>query len=92
MHFYTSININYLPKARILAKSVKKFCPDSKFSLVFSDVMPQEIEPQKEPFDEIITIDNLGLPVSNLNFWISQRMNSIRACAKEIVEKEIIFA
>lgn len=70
MHFYTSININYLPKARILAKSVKKFCPDSKFSLVFSDVMPQEIDPQKEPFDEIITIDNLGLPVSNLNFWI----------------------
>lgn len=70
MHFYTSININYLPKARILAKSVKEFCPDSKFSLVFSDVMPQEIDPEKEPFDEIITIDKLDLPVSNLNFWI----------------------
>ncbi len=70
MHFYTSININYLPKARILAKSVKEFCPDSKFSLVFSDVMPQEIDPEKEPFDEIITIDKLDLPVLNLNFWI----------------------
>ena len=70
MHFYTSININYLPKARILAKSVKQYCPDSKFSLVFSDVLPKEVDPKKEPFDEIVTIDELGIPVENLKFWI----------------------
>ena len=70
MHFYTSININYLPKARILAKSVKKFCPNSKFSLVFSDHWPEEIDKKKEPFDEIITVENLGIPVENLDFWI----------------------
>ncbi len=30
MHFYTSVNINYLPKARILAESVKKYCEEQQ--------------------------------------------------------------
>ncbi len=70
MHFYTSININYLPKARVLAKSVKQYCKDAKFSLVFSDMLLDEIQLEKEPFDEIITIQELGIPVKNLDFWI----------------------
>lgn len=70
MHFYTSVNINYLPKARILAKSVKEYCEDAKFSLVFSDVLPEEIDVSKEPFDEILTIEELGIPVEDLNQWI----------------------
>lgn len=70
MHFYTSININYLPKARVLAKSVKHYCKDAKFSLVFSDRLPDEIQAEQEPFDEIITVQELGIPVKNLDFWI----------------------
>lgn len=70
MHFYTSINNNYLPKARVLAKSIKLHCPNSKFTLVLSDKLPLEIELEKEPFDEILTVDGLGIPVENLNFWI----------------------
>lgn len=70
MHFYTSININYLPKARILAKSVKQFCPGSKFSLIFSDVIPKAVDPAQEPFDEIITVMDLGIPVENIHLWI----------------------
>lgn len=70
MHFYTSININYLPKARILAKSVKQYCKDAKFSLVFSDALPKEIDAANEPFDEIVFIQDLGIPVKNLDLWI----------------------
>lgn len=70
MHFYTSVNINYLPKARILAKSLKKYCSNVKFTLVFSDVLPVDFHASEEPFDEIITIQELGLPVKNLDFWI----------------------
>ena len=70
MHFYTSININYLPKARVLAKTIKKHCPDSKFTLVFSDVMPEEIDVAKEPFDEIVSVLELGIPVDNIYLWI----------------------
>jgi len=70
MHFYTSVNINYLPKARILAKSVKQYCNNARFSLIFSDELPNEIDINKEIFDEIVTIQELGLSVENLNLWI----------------------
>lgn len=70
MHFYTSVNINYLPKARILAKTIKEYCPGSKFSLVFSDVIPEEIVAEREPFDEVITVLELGIPVENIHLWI----------------------
>jgi hypothetical protein len=70
MHFFTSINKNYIPKARVLAKSVKQYCKDAKFSLVFSDSLPEGFVIEKEPFDEVITLDQLGIPVENLNLWI----------------------
>lgn len=70
MHFYTSININYLPKARVLATSVKKYCKKAKFSLVLADAWPIDLEQDKEPFDEIILVEELGIPVSNLPLWI----------------------
>lgn len=70
MHFYTSVNINYLPKARVLAKSVKKYCRDARFSLVLSDRLPEDIKPENEPFDEILTVEQLGIPVKNLHYWI----------------------
>ncbi len=70
MHFYTSVNNNYLPKARILAKSVREHCPGARFSLVLSDVLPPEIDPAKEPFDEILTVEQLSIPVEDLQMWI----------------------
>ncbi len=70
MHFYTSISKNYLPKARVLAKSVKKYCRDSYFSLVVSDRLPEDFDLSQEPFDEVVYIDELGIPVDNLSLWI----------------------
>lgn len=70
MHFYTSINNNYLAKARVLAKSVKQYCKDAKFSLVLSDRVLEDIDWSKEPFDEVITVDQLGIPVKHLPQWI----------------------
>lgn len=72
MHFYTSININYLPKARVLASSIKKHCKDFKFSLVLVDDIPAEIDLDNEPFDEIVLVDQLGIEVDNLKLWIFQ--------------------
>lgn len=70
MHFFTSISQNYLPKARVLAKSVKKYCKDSYFSLVLSDDMPERFDLAKEPFDELVHISKLNIPVKNLEQWI----------------------
>lgn len=72
MHFYTSININYLPKARVLASSIKEHCRNCKFSLILVDDIPEEINLENEPFDEIVSVDQLGIEVENLKLWIFQ--------------------
>lgn len=72
MHFYTSVNNNYLPKARILAATVKKNCPNAYFTLVLADDLPPEVDVAQEYFDEILLVEDLGIPVKNLNLWIYQ--------------------
>jgi hypothetical protein len=61
MLVYTSITKSYLPKARVLAKSVKHFHPDWTFVLLYSDDLPAGFDLTQEPFDEVLTIDQLGL-------------------------------
>ncbi len=67
MLVYTSITKSYLPKARVLAKSVKRFHPDWTFVLLYSDDLPIGFDLTLEPFDEILTIEQLGLP--NWKAW-----------------------
>lgn len=67
MLVYTSITKSYLPKARVLAKSVKRFHPNWKFVLLYSDDLPIDFDLEREPFDEILTIEQLGLP--NWKSW-----------------------
>ena len=43
MHFFTSINQNYFAKACVLAKSIKQYCPGSKFSLLLADSVPENV-------------------------------------------------
>jgi len=70
MHFFTSISTNYLPKARVLAESIRERCSDFKFTLVVSDDLPDGFDLKKEPFDEVWFIEDLEIPVDNLNLWI----------------------
>ena len=70
MTFFTSINNFYLAKARVLAKSLKYYMPDAPFILILSDKIPDGFILEKEPFDEVITIEELEIPVENLNMWI----------------------
>lgn len=59
-----------MPKARVLAASVKKHCKNARFSLVLADAWPVDLQQDREPFDEIILVEELGIPVSNLSLWI----------------------
>ncbi|NND68144.1 MAG: glycosyl transferase [Halioglobus sp.] len=59
VHAYTSITSNYLPKARVLAESVKRVDPDVQFHLILSDVPPVGFNLADEPFDNLITIEEL---------------------------------
>lgn len=69
MHFFTSITMNYLPKARVLAKSIKKFNPNAVFWLVVSDKIPKDFSLETEPFDHMLEIKDL-INVPNLDSWI----------------------
>lgn len=74
MQIFTSISLNYLPKARTLAASLKRFHPDSKIHLLVSDRLTtknksaEEINLAKEPFDRIVWVD--ALEINNLYSWI----------------------
>jgi hypothetical protein len=67
MLVYTSITKSYLPKARVLAKSVKKFHPDWEFVLLYSDSLPADFKLEEEPFDDILFAEHLGIP--NWKAW-----------------------
>jgi hypothetical protein len=71
MHFFTSINLNYLPKARVLAHSVKLHHPGMPFTLMLCERRGSfELNLAEEPFDEILYIEDLGVPVTSLSPWI----------------------
>lgn len=57
---YTSCSLNYLPKARVLAKTLKKHNPDASIVLCLSDIVPPGFSLDNELFDEIWFPDDLG--------------------------------
>lgn len=74
MIVFTSITLNYLPKAKILAKTLKQLHPDWQFHLVISDKIPSGMEnlfgqELNQPiFDKVVWIEEL--PISDINSWI----------------------
>ncbi|MCV6622353.1 MAG: hypothetical protein OIF51_11465 [Cellvibrionaceae bacterium] len=68
VHAYTSITKNYLPKARVLAQSLKKHNPDVSFDLVLSDDLPEGFDLAQEPFDNVIFAEDLA--VDNFKAWV----------------------
>jgi hypothetical protein len=68
MYVFTSITNNYLPKARVLCKSLKKFHPEWKFAVVLSEPVHESVEVAREPFDMVLTIHDLKIP--QLESWI----------------------
>jgi hypothetical protein len=62
MRVFTSITTNYLPKARVLATTLKRTHPDWAFDLVISQP-PPELDWSGEPFDRMLTVGDL--PIEN---------------------------
>ena len=61
MHVFTSVTANYIPKARVLAQSVKHHHPEAHFTLVLSDHLPEWLKLDDEPFDLVVTGASLGI-------------------------------
>ena len=65
---FTSCTKSYLPKARVMGKSLKSFHPEWELYLLFADSLPPHFSIENEIFDKIITLDQLDIP--NLKQWI----------------------
>lgn len=70
MDFFTSITANYMPKALVLAESIKKYNKDARVHLLLSDDIPKGRENELAIFDSIIGIEDLEVPVDDLQKWI----------------------
>jgi hypothetical protein len=61
-HIYTIVAVNYLPKARVLAESIKQFHPGWTIHVILCDAKPEWLFLEKEPFDSLLTLEELGIP------------------------------
>jgi hypothetical protein len=68
MQVFTSAAVNYVPKARVLAHSVKQHHPEAKFHLVLCDPLPDWLAESPEPFDTILPVEQL--PIPDVRRWV----------------------
>ena len=62
----TIVARNYLPHARVLAKSFRSNHPDGRMVVLVFDDLQREVDPAVEPF-EIYRLDDLGMDVSEFH-------------------------
>ncbi|MCR9106084.1 MAG: glycosyltransferase [Gammaproteobacteria bacterium] len=77
MHIFTSITSNYIPKARVLARSVKTHAPHAVFHLLLCDLPPPGFSIDEEEFDHLIRLDELDIPKRAA--WVFQH-NVVELC------------
>lgn len=64
IYVYTSIALNYFPKARVLSTTLKKFHPDWKFCMLVSEDVDNETRKKMlsyDDIDEVICYDQLNI-------------------------------
>jgi len=62
LHIFTSAAVNYLPKVRILCRSIRQFHPEAVVHLALADERPPWLRTENEPFDSILGIEQLDIP------------------------------
>src|SRR3954462_15325880 len=58
---FTSAAVNYLPKVRMLCRSIRKHHPEATIHLALADERPAWLTTENEPFDSILEIAQLGI-------------------------------
>ncbi|MGB8225672.1 MAG: FkbM family methyltransferase [Sedimentisphaerales bacterium] len=62
VYAFTSICLNYLPKALVLAETLKHHNPHVRFCLLVNEPIPAGLLDSFDIFDEVATIDDLDIP------------------------------
>jgi hypothetical protein len=62
LHVFTSASVNYLPKVRLLCRSIRRHHPEARIHLALADERPSWLDLSREPFDRVLSIGELGIP------------------------------
>ena len=62
LHVFTSAAVNYLPKVRILCRSIRRHHPEAVIHLALADRRPDWLVTEGEPFDDVLDVSQLGIP------------------------------
>ena len=62
LHVFTSAAVNYLPKVRMLCRSIRKHHPEAVIHLALADERPAWLSTEGEPFDSILEMEAIGIP------------------------------
>ena len=62
LHIFTSAACNYIPKVRMLFRSLREHHPEAVLHLALADEQTPLLDLSKEPFDEVKTVADLGIP------------------------------
>lgn len=67
LHIFTSAACNYIPKVRMLFRSLREYHPEAVLHLALADERTPLLDLSSEPFDEVQTVADLGIP--DWNAW-----------------------
>lgn len=70
IYVFTSATLNYLPKVKMMAHSVRKYLPESKIVLAMADAVAADVDFSVYGIDEIIPISEKLCQVPNYNGWV----------------------
>ncbi len=62
VHVFTSLALNYLPKGRVLFRSLRNYHPEFFLHLGLADDEHGLIDVRSEPFDNVIPLSSLDIP------------------------------
>lgn len=88
--FFTSITPNYLAKARVLCRTLKKHNPDAFFILGICDSGKLDQSLLKNPFDGVIEFDSLDYIVDKKSFLFKHSVSELCTAVKPFYADKII--
>lgn len=62
LHIFTSAACNYIPKVRMLFRSLREHHPEAVLHLALADEQTPLLDLSQEPFDEVMTVADLQIP------------------------------
>ncbi len=92
LHIFTSAACNYIPKVRMLFRSLREHHPEAVLHLALADERTSLLNLEKEPFDEVMTVADLEIP--EWRPWafchsIVELATAIKPfCLKKLLERE----